>query len=105
MCVASSLLRHKNDDARAARLLLLLLQTRPYPPTLPTHPAHRHRHRHAHPTPRQTPPPPKKGTIVIILVLWSLVTIPLTVLGGIAGKNAGAEFDAPTRTNKYPREV
>lgn len=27
------------------------------------------------------------GTIVIILLLWSLVTIPLTVFGGIAGKN------------------
>ena len=37
------------------------------------------------------------GTIVVILVIWGLVTIPLTVLGGIAGKNARAEFDAPCR--------
>jgi hypothetical protein len=45
------------------------------------------------------------GTIVIILVIWALVTIPLTVLGGIAGKNNKTEFSAPCRTNKYPREV
>ncbi|KAK9803242.1 hypothetical protein WJX73_008999 [Symbiochloris irregularis] len=45
------------------------------------------------------------GTIVIILVIWALVTIPLTVLGGILGKNNRSEFAAPCRTNKYPREV
>ena len=28
------------------------------------------------------------GTIVIILVIWALITFPLTVLGGIAGKNS-----------------
>lgn len=28
------------------------------------------------------------GTIVIILVIWAAVTFPLTVLGGIAGKNS-----------------
>ena len=28
------------------------------------------------------------GTIVIILVIWAMVTFPLTVLGGIAGKNS-----------------
>lgn len=27
------------------------------------------------------------GTIVIIFILWAVVTFPLTVLGGIAGKN------------------
>ena len=27
------------------------------------------------------------GTIVIIFILWALITLPLTVLGGIAGKN------------------
>ena len=30
------------------------------------------------------------GTIVIILVIWAVVTFPLTVLGGIAGKNSKA---------------
>ena len=29
------------------------------------------------------------GTICIIVVIWALVTFPLTVLGGIAGKNSG----------------
>lgn len=37
------------------------------------------------------------GTIVIILVIWCLVTIPLTVFGGIAGKNNKQDFAAPCR--------
>lgn len=45
------------------------------------------------------------GTIVIIMLLWGLVTIPLTIVGGILGKNARTEFSAPCRTNKYPRCV
>lgn len=45
------------------------------------------------------------GTIVIMTIIWALVTFPLTVLGGIAGKNSTTEFYAPCRTNKYPREV
>ncbi|MEW5306091.1 MAG: hypothetical protein WDW36_008585 [Sanguina aurantia] len=45
------------------------------------------------------------GTIVIIIIIWALVTIPLTVFGGIAGKNNRSEFFAPCRTNKYPREI
>ncbi|KAB5560816.1 hypothetical protein DKX38_005773 [Salix brachista] len=45
------------------------------------------------------------GTIVVIFLIWALVTTPLLVLGGIAGKNSKAEFQAPCRTTKYPREV
>ncbi|CAN4126909.1 unnamed protein product [Withania somnifera] len=45
------------------------------------------------------------GTIVVIFLIWTLVTSPLLVLGGIAGKNSKAEFQAPTRTTKYPREI
>ena len=45
------------------------------------------------------------GTIVIIILMWSLLTFPLTVLGGIAGRNRGGEFYSPVRTSKYPREV
>jgi len=30
------------------------------------------------------------GTIVVVLVIWALITFPLTVLGGIAGKNSKA---------------
>eukprot|EP00252_Welwitschia_mirabilis_P000896 TRINITY_DN10892_c0_g1_i3.p1 TRINITY_DN10892_c0_g1~~TRINITY_DN10892_c0_g1_i3.p1 ORF type:complete len:594 (+),score=64.95 TRINITY_DN10892_c0_g1_i3:213-1994(+) len=45
------------------------------------------------------------GTIVVILLIWTLITFPLLVLGGIAGKNSKAEFQAPCRTTKYPREI
>ncbi|KAF2316654.1 hypothetical protein GH714_041995 [Hevea brasiliensis] len=45
------------------------------------------------------------GTIVVIFLIWTLVTSPLLVLGGIAGKNSEAEFQAPCRTTKYPREI
>lgn len=37
------------------------------------------------------------GTIVIIVVIWLVVTFPLTVLGGIAAKNGKGEFNAPCR--------
>lgn len=45
------------------------------------------------------------GTIIVILLIWGAVTIPLTVFGGIAGKNHHGAFAAPVRTNKYPREI
>eukprot|EP01025_Chloroclados_australasicus_P021661 TRINITY_DN2271_c0_g1_i1.p1 TRINITY_DN2271_c0_g1~~TRINITY_DN2271_c0_g1_i1.p1 ORF type:complete len:602 (-),score=61.60 TRINITY_DN2271_c0_g1_i1:553-2358(-) len=45
------------------------------------------------------------GTIVVVFFIWALVTIPLTIVGGIAGKNIKHEFYAPVRTNKYPREI
>jgi MFS family permease len=45
------------------------------------------------------------GTIIIISLLWTMVTIPLTVVGGVLGKNSKTEFYAPCRTNKYPREI
>ena len=38
------------------------------------------------------------GTIVIILVIWALITFPLTVLGGIAGKNSKARASPPSCT-------
>ncbi|BBN04783.1 ABC-2 type transport system permease protein [Marchantia polymorpha subsp. ruderalis] len=45
------------------------------------------------------------GTILVILLIWTLVSSPLLILGGIAGKNSKAEFQAPCRTTKYPREI
>ena len=45
------------------------------------------------------------GTICVVILIWGLVTFPLTVLGAIAGKNAKSEFRPPCRTSKYPREV
>jgi len=47
------------------------------------------------------------GTILVIMFIWMLVTLPLTVIGGIVGRKMakGKDFDAPCRTNKIPREV
>ena len=45
------------------------------------------------------------GTIVIIILLWALITFPLTVMGGIAAKNSKSEFNAPCRTSKFPRDI
>ncbi|KAH7692886.1 Nonaspanin (TM9SF) protein [Dioscorea alata] len=45
------------------------------------------------------------GTILVIILIWTLVTAPLLVLGGVAGKNGKTEFQAPCRTTKYPREI
>uniref|UniRef100_A0A0D9XHA9 Transmembrane 9 superfamily member n=1 Tax=Leersia perrieri TaxID=77586 RepID=A0A0D9XHA9_9ORYZ len=45
------------------------------------------------------------GTICVIMLIWMLVTFPLLVLGGIAGKNSKNDFQAPCRTTKFPREV
>ncbi|KAJ6369475.1 hypothetical protein OIU76_027826 [Salix suchowensis] len=45
------------------------------------------------------------GTIAVIFLIWALVATPLLVMGGIAGKNSKAEFQAPVRTTIYPREI
>lgn len=45
------------------------------------------------------------GTIVVITLIWTLVTSPLLVMGGVAGKNSKTEFHASCRTTKYPREI
>jgi hypothetical protein len=45
------------------------------------------------------------GTIMLVLVIWALITFPLTVVGGIVGKNAATEFDAPCRTKLIPNKI
>ncbi|KAG4175199.1 hypothetical protein ERO13_A11G169400v2 [Gossypium hirsutum] len=45
------------------------------------------------------------GTIVVIFLIWALFSTPLLVLGGIAGKDSKAEFQAPCRTTKCPRDI
>ena len=45
------------------------------------------------------------GTILIILGLFVFVTLPLTLIGGIGGKNSSTPFQAPCRTNRIPREI
>ncbi|GLD95107.1 hypothetical protein PINS_up003732 [Pythium insidiosum] len=45
------------------------------------------------------------GTIMIVLAIFTLVALPLTVIGGIAGRNTAGDFNAPCRTNKIPRQI
>ena len=47
------------------------------------------------------------GTIVVIMLIWALVTLPLTVLGGVIGRNTakGRPLTLPTRVNKIAREI
>ncbi|KAF8031505.1 LOW QUALITY PROTEIN: hypothetical protein BT93_D0657 [Corymbia citriodora subsp. variegata] len=45
------------------------------------------------------------GMILVIVLMWTLVASPLLILGGIAGKNSKAEFQAPCGTTKFPREI
>ncbi|XP_060068139.1 transmembrane 9 superfamily member 1-like [Ylistrum balloti] len=44
-------------------------------------------------------------TIVLLMCLWLFVGYPLTVLGGIFGKNWANGFDAPCRTKNISREI
>jgi transmembrane 9 superfamily protein 1 len=44
-------------------------------------------------------------TVLIIAFMWLFVGFPLTVLGGIFGKNWTSNFDAPCRTKNISREI
>ncbi|XP_068954026.1 transmembrane 9 superfamily member 1 isoform X2 [Petaurus breviceps papuanus] len=44
-------------------------------------------------------------TILLLLTVWLLVGFPLTVIGGIFGKNNATPFDAPCRTKNIAREI
>lgn len=47
------------------------------------------------------------GTIVLVILLWALVSLPLAVLGGLAGRSWAQRrpFEPPCRTSKIPREI
>ena len=47
------------------------------------------------------------GTIFVIGLIWALVTLPLTVIGGILGRNTAKArpISLPVRVNKIPREI
>ncbi|KAK4283359.1 hypothetical protein QN277_000316 [Acacia crassicarpa] len=49
------------------------------------------------------------GKVMVIVLIWTLVALPLLVLGGLVGKkknnNNKAEFQAPCRTTSIPREI
>ncbi|CAF5133769.1 unnamed protein product, partial [Rotaria sp. Silwood1] len=44
-------------------------------------------------------------TVLILAFMWLFVGFPLTVLGGIFGKNWTSNFDAPCRTKNISREI
>ncbi|XP_019641595.1 PREDICTED: transmembrane 9 superfamily member 1-like [Branchiostoma belcheri] len=44
-------------------------------------------------------------TVILLMLIWLLVGFPLTVIGGIFGKNMADSFDAPCRTKNIPREI
>ncbi|GLD73794.1 transmembrane 9 superfamily member 1-like protein [Lates japonicus] len=44
-------------------------------------------------------------TVLLLLGAWVLVGFPLTVIGGIVGKNRAGSFQAPCRTRNIPRQI
>ncbi|KAG7216782.1 hypothetical protein INR49_021180 [Caranx melampygus] len=44
-------------------------------------------------------------TVFLLLGAWVLVGFPLTVIGGIVGKNRAGNFQAPCRTRNIPRQI
>lgn len=44
-------------------------------------------------------------TVLLLLGAWILVGFPLTVIGGIVGKNRAGNFQAPCRTRNIPRQI
>jgi len=45
------------------------------------------------------------GTIVLVVLIWTGLGFPLTVVGGISGKRLVADFYAPVRTKNAKREI
>jgi len=45
------------------------------------------------------------GTIMTVLLILLFVGFPLNIVGGIAGRRAAGEFEAPCRTKNFPREI
>ena len=45
------------------------------------------------------------GTIVIIILLYLLVALPLSIIGGIAGRNTTGALEPPCRTNFTAKEL
>ncbi|KAJ8272904.1 hypothetical protein GJAV_G00094820 [Gymnothorax javanicus] len=44
-------------------------------------------------------------TVLLLLAVWALVGFPLTVIGGIVGKNRAGTFQAPCRTRNIARQI
>lgn len=43
-------------------------------------------------------------TILTVLTIWTLVGLPLTLVGAIAGKNIAKPFEPPVRTKHFARQ-
>jgi MFS family permease len=44
-------------------------------------------------------------TIIKVFLLWALVSLPLTIVGGIAGRRLTEKWEPPCRQTKIPREI
>ena len=45
------------------------------------------------------------ATVLVVILMWSLVTFPLTVFGAMRGRAAAAKYDPPCKPNRVPREI
>lgn len=45
------------------------------------------------------------GTIVVILIIYTFISLPLLAFGGIIGHRFRSEFQAPCATKRNPREI
>ncbi|KAL7202262.1 hypothetical protein ACSBR1_033856 [Camellia fascicularis] len=45
------------------------------------------------------------GTIVVIFLVFTVVSIPLLAFGGVIGHRSRSRFEAPSVTKKFPREI
>ena len=45
------------------------------------------------------------GTIMVYISLFFLLAFPLTIVGGIVGRNMAGDFEAPCRTTKVARQI
>jgi len=44
-------------------------------------------------------------TFLVIVAMFTFISFPLTLIGGIVGRNRSSDFKAPTRTTKVAREI
>jgi len=44
-------------------------------------------------------------TIALVIVIWTMVNLPLTIIGSMRGRKNPTPFDAPCKTNRAEREI
>lgn len=45
------------------------------------------------------------GTMVVVVLLWTFVTLPLTMVGAVLGRNIAGNSENPCRVNPIPRPI